>query len=521
MAQWSHATRTLFAKLVYYGPAFGGKTTNLRSLHCITDPSGTSELLTVRTGDDRTLFFDLLPFELGEILGYRVALKVYTVPGQVRYETSRQVVLGNADAVVFVADSNPGREEQNRWSLQNLQMNMRACSLDPATVPVIFQFNKQDLPEAAPAAEVARWLRIDPTRGVEAVATRHRGVVETFLLACRSTLDRIVSGADARTLARIDTAGIAERIEEAFAPHLCRAGELHAAGDRVGEEGSALVLDGDNPLPSAIETGMRLGEQLAASRSSSEADQRQLAEAHQRLEAEESLGRSIDDFSRRAHPALASILSNAVCLRARRCSAGERTELADSIVQAGESLEATIREILDRGGSGEGGGLERPQSDTTVGELARRTLLCCGEPPVRVKLDDEAAPLRLELEPVVDTLAGLIDNALAVSPEAKSVQLVMRRCGDGEHGTLVISIFDRGPGVTQEQRDGIFSPPPVRPPGPTELPATGRSLWEARALAHRLGGGLVCLPRKGGGSEFRMHLPRALQAEAVAEGCSA
>ena len=160
MAQWSRKDRTLYTKLVYYGPAFGGKTTNLQSLHRITDPRGQHKLLSVKTADDRTLFFDLLPFDLGDILGYQVAMKLYTVPGQVRYDTTRQVVLAGADAVVFVADSTAGREDQNVWSLQNLQMNMRAKRLDPARVPVLFQFNKQDLPdEAAPPEEVAAMAR--------------------------------------------------------------------------------------------------------------------------------------------------------------------------------------------------------------------------------------------------------------------------------------------------------------------------------------------------------------------------
>ena len=117
MAQWSRADRTLFTKIVYYGPAFGGKTTNLEVLHQITDPESRCQLLSVQTADDRTLFFDLLPFDLGQILGFQVAMKIYAVPGQVRYETTRQVVLTGADAVVFVADSSRRREEQTHSSI--------------------------------------------------------------------------------------------------------------------------------------------------------------------------------------------------------------------------------------------------------------------------------------------------------------------------------------------------------------------------------------------------------------------
>jgi hypothetical protein len=146
MAQWSRGERTLFAKIVYYGPAFGGKTTNLEALHRITDPANLSELVSVRTPDDRTMFFDVLPIELGEILGYRVAIKVYTVPGQVRYETTRRVVLAGADSVVFVADSSSKREQDNRWSLQSLATNLGARRLAAGGISVLIPVQQAGSP---------------------------------------------------------------------------------------------------------------------------------------------------------------------------------------------------------------------------------------------------------------------------------------------------------------------------------------------------------------------------------------
>jgi signal recognition particle receptor subunit beta len=181
VAQWRHADRTLCAKLVYYGPALGGKTTNLRSLHRITDPEGVETLLSVNTAADRTLFFDLLPFDLGTILGYKVALKVYTVPGQVRYDATRRVVLAGTDAVVFVADSSRTARGDNRASLENLRVNLHANGFDPDTLPIRYQFNKQDLPDAAAPEEVADWLGVDPDRGHAAVAIADRGVLEIFV----------------------------------------------------------------------------------------------------------------------------------------------------------------------------------------------------------------------------------------------------------------------------------------------------------------------------------------------------
>ena len=267
MAQWSHKDRTLHTKIVYYGPAFGGKTTNLEALHRITDPDEEQSLVTVATGDDRTLFFDLLPFDLADILGYSLSMKLYTVPGQVRYDTTRQVVLTGADAVVFVADSSVGREEQNRWSLQNLRMNMRAKALDPASVPVLFQFNKQDLPEAATPDEVAGWLGTDADAGVPAVATEGQGVLDTLVTASQAMVEGLVARADERTRREIDEADIARQIESAFLPFRRRLSVDVAPDAEESEEEVAVPIvieDYEDPLQGAVETSLRLSEKLTA-----------------------------------------------------------------------------------------------------------------------------------------------------------------------------------------------------------------------------------------------------------------
>jgi signal transduction histidine kinase/signal recognition particle receptor subunit beta len=292
MAQWNRKDRMLFAKLVYYGPAFGGKTTNLEALHRITDPDASRKLLSVQTSDDRTLFFDLLPFDLGDILGYQVALKLYTVPGQVRYETTRQVVLSGADAVVFVADSSAGREEQNRWSLQNLKMNMRAKRLDPGRVPLIFQFNKQDLEDAAPPDEVARWHGLSPGEGFPAVATRGEGVLETFVAASRAMLERIVENADDRTRKSLDAGELGRQVDRAFAPFQARlaapAGEESTAGAKPAEP---IVVESGDLLQSSVETSLELGERLSG----------ESARAR-RLEREADAYRSLSESLRRVGP---------------------------------------------------------------------------------------------------------------------------------------------------------------------------------------------------------------------------
>jgi signal recognition particle receptor subunit beta len=176
VAQVDFAERQLTLKLVYYGPPHSGKTSNLRALHGAVDRLNRGRLMTLDTRDDRTLFFDLLPLFF-RASGFSFQIKVYTVPGQPVHEATRRVVLANADAVGFVADSRPDHGEANRQSWQNLTANLKALNIDRA--PVVVQYNKRDLPEAVPLAEADRFG--DPGRAIhEACAKQGTGVVETF-----------------------------------------------------------------------------------------------------------------------------------------------------------------------------------------------------------------------------------------------------------------------------------------------------------------------------------------------------
>jgi hypothetical protein len=262
VAQWSVTDRTLYAKLVYYGPALGGKTTNLRVLHEVTDPGGREKLVSVNTADDRTLFFDLLPFELGSVLGYKVALKLYTVPGQVRYDATRRAVLTGADAVVFVADSDASREGENRQAWEDLRHNMRAARLDPAAVPILTQFNKRDLRQAAPEGVMEAWFGLAPGEGLPAIACDGQGVLETFLAASRAMLRRIVAMAEPQTRRTLDAGDLAAQLEAAFAPYLAKS---VAAGSVVGGrrgDSAPIVLESIDLLESAVASSVALGAQL-------------------------------------------------------------------------------------------------------------------------------------------------------------------------------------------------------------------------------------------------------------------
>src|SRR5512138_421366 len=158
MVQFNFSERTIKAKVVYYGPAQSGKTTNLEQIHKLTDPAGKNRLISLNTAQDRTLFFDLLPVSLGSVSGYDFKLQLYTVPGQVQYNATRRVVLAGADAVVFVADARRSALKENVSAFENMKVNLLANRLVPEKVPLVLQYNKRDLPDGLNIAELNKAL---------------------------------------------------------------------------------------------------------------------------------------------------------------------------------------------------------------------------------------------------------------------------------------------------------------------------------------------------------------------------
>jgi len=280
LALWNLDARTVAAKLVYYGPAQGGKTTNLVRLHGLTDPEGRAPLVSVDTADDRTLFFDLLSIDLGRLLGLAVGMKLYTVPGQVRYEATRRIVLAGADAVVFVADSAAGREHDNRRAWDDLRANMRANGLDPAGVPVLVQLNKRDLAGATPVDTVAGWLGVPADRILPATATQGEGVVETFAAASQALLSRLVAQAEPATRRGIAPDELSAELARALLPLRARADAGCGTGDR--RDGQAIVVRGDDPELGAVAGSVELASRLAEAQTRAARHERE-AEALRRL----------------------------------------------------------------------------------------------------------------------------------------------------------------------------------------------------------------------------------------------
>lgn len=178
--QLNHAQRELTVKIVYYGPGLSGKTTNLGMIYERAKQDVRGRLLTVETHDDRTLFFDLLPVFFSTANGFKIKIKLFTVPGQVIHNATRRIVLQGADGVAFIADSRRAAGPDNNAYWKNLIENMRENALDPAQVPIVIQFNKRDLPDTRTDAELEDARRKGTEPVVGAIAIRGIGVLETL-----------------------------------------------------------------------------------------------------------------------------------------------------------------------------------------------------------------------------------------------------------------------------------------------------------------------------------------------------
>jgi signal recognition particle receptor subunit beta len=180
MVLFNYATKEITAKIVYYGPGLCGKTTNLQFVYESLPSTSKSKMLSLATKTDRTLFFDFLPLDLGKIRGMRTKLQLYTVPGQVYYNSTRQLVLKGADGIVFVADSQDVALDANVESMQNLEDNLKRQGIRIREIPIVIQYNKRDLPNALPIPELDKEVNKLKSPHYASVATTGIGVEETL-----------------------------------------------------------------------------------------------------------------------------------------------------------------------------------------------------------------------------------------------------------------------------------------------------------------------------------------------------
>src|SRR5512144_3361965 len=180
MVELNHRDRTIKVKIVYYGPPVGGKTTNLQILHRTADARRRGEMISVNSAQDRTILFDLLPLKTTGFRGFDLRLQVLAVPGQAMYATTRRLVLKGADSLVFVANSALDRWDENIQSYREMTQNLLSHHLDPEAMPLVFQYNKRDLPQVMEIEALDRTLNARRAPVIPAIAVRGEGVLETF-----------------------------------------------------------------------------------------------------------------------------------------------------------------------------------------------------------------------------------------------------------------------------------------------------------------------------------------------------
>tara|TARA_B100001248_G_scaffold262204_1_gene256708 strand:- start:6097 stop:6690 length:594 start_codon:yes stop_codon:yes gene_type:complete len=184
-------TKEIHCKIVYYGPSLGGKTTNVQWIYQQTAEEEKSKLNALNPETERTLFFDFLPLFIGDIRGYKTRFHVYSVPGQVVYDASRKLIMKNLDGVVFVADSQKERMEENIESFRNLELNLKQQGYDIKQIPLIIQYNKRDLDNVSSVEELRQALNKYNAPEVEAVASQGQGVYESLKMVSKSIISML------------------------------------------------------------------------------------------------------------------------------------------------------------------------------------------------------------------------------------------------------------------------------------------------------------------------------------------
>jgi hypothetical protein len=191
----NYNAKEIHCKVVYYGPSLGGKTTNMQWIYAQTDPEMRSELEKSDTQTERTLFFDFLPIQMGDIQGFKTRLHLYSVPGQVVYDASRKLILKGLDGIIFVADSQKERMEENIESIKNLKINLDQQGYNIREIPMIIQYNKRDLPNAASLGELRKALNFYNAPEFEAKANQGVGVLESLKTVSKSIITVLKGGA--------------------------------------------------------------------------------------------------------------------------------------------------------------------------------------------------------------------------------------------------------------------------------------------------------------------------------------
>lgn len=194
MSLFNYNAKEIHCKIVYYGPSLGGKTTNIQWMYQSLAQDQKSKLMALNTEIERTLLFDFLPLDVGDIRGFKTRFHLYSVPGQIIYDATRKLILQGIDGVIFVADSQADRMDENLQALENLEKNLYQQGYNIKDIPLVLQYNKRDLPNALPVAELRKQLNRYNSAEIEACAFEGKGVLESFKIISKSIIHVLKGG---------------------------------------------------------------------------------------------------------------------------------------------------------------------------------------------------------------------------------------------------------------------------------------------------------------------------------------
>jgi signal recognition particle receptor subunit beta len=504
MVQFNFAERTIKAKVVYYGPAQSGKTTSLEQIHRITDPGGANRLISLNTAQDRTLFFDLLPFSLGAVAGYDFKIQLYTVPGQVQYNATRRVVLAGADAVVFVADSRRSALKENQAAFENMKVNLLANRLVPEKVPLVLQYNKQDLPDPLPPADLDKLINPWRRPTFPTVAAEGRGVLEAFTAVVEEMLASIAVKYNLREKG-LDPQDVPAIVRQAFAAVLKQAEaeapppSAPAAPAKVVVSQPTDTLHASAP-PASTEAGGLVSEELL----------------HRSIRSNVELAESLAGLAREMTLGLGSILSHAELLLIYREDAREKRAAA---IRAIQNEAARLRGLVQGLGrpAAEGSTLTAPAPvpaepapaaggfDAVLRQVVRgaQGALDGRGVSVEVSVPPDTQPPLCPPQDLERALVHLLEGIATAAPPRTAVSvrcerkpvLFRGREGETRRDFLMLSIAQAGALAPEEQNRLLQADP--------------GAMGGAAALVREMGGFVRFAPLPEGGLETRVFLPAA------------
>jgi mutual gliding-motility protein MglA len=505
MVQFNFAERTIKAKVVYYGPAQSGKTTSLEQIHRITDPGGANRLISLNTAQDRTLFFDLLPFSLGAVAGYDFKIQLYTVPGQVQYNATRRVVLAGADAVVFVADSRRSALKENQAAFENMKVNLLANRLVPEKVPLVIQYNKQDLPDLLPPADLDKALNPWNRPTFPTVAAEGRGVMEAFTAVVQEMLASIAVKYNLREKG-LDPQDVPAIVLEAFAAVRRQAereeppAAVPAAPARVVVSQPTDTLHASAPPAASGEAGGLVSEELL----------------HRSIRSNVELAEALAGMAREMTLGLGSILSHAELLLIYREDAREKRAAAIRAIQAEAARLRGLVQTLGRPaaeGSTPTAVAPAPVAAAPAAggfdEVLRQVVRSAQDAlegrgvSVEVSVPPDTLPPRCPPRDLERALVHLLQGIATAAPPRTAVSmrcerkpvLFKSREGETRRDFLMLSIAQAGALAPEEQNRLLQADP--------------GAMGGAAALVREMGGFVRFAPLPEGGLETRVFLPAA------------